>query len=272
MNLPAATMPVRDVPLDRVDAPPLPTRSEMDDAKMDELVASIRARGVLQNLILVERGDRFAVVAGHRRSIAARLAGLITVPARVYPPGHPELLAIQIDENAKREEVNPVDEAFLFAEVLATLCGNDVDALAGRTGQTLNYVLGRLELLELDDETRDALRQSQISIGVAKALRKVSDQRYRHYYLVNAVRGGATTATVEGWVLDWKRNIQEPSAHAPAPEPSPASATPSTAYDPMRCYVCGKSDHRIPEQLMVHSSCREAILDELLRGAANRDS
>lgn len=265
----AGAHPVREIPLQLIDDPELPSRSEMDDVKMAELVGSIRAEGILQNLVLVERGDRFEVVAGHRRTVAARLAGLAFVPAKVYPPDHPRLRMIQAHENGRREDVNPVDEAFWFAELLEKDCGSDVTRLAGLVGENQSYVLGRLELLELDEETRDALRAGQIKIGVAKALRLCSAPEYRHYFVVNAIRDGATEATVRAWIENWRRNILEPSQlGSPAPAPSPA-ATAVTPHDPFRCFVCRKSDHRIPEMLPVHGSCREAILEPLLQDSAN---
>lgn len=260
--------PVREIPIQLIDEPVLPSRSDMDDVEMDLLVDSIRAVGILQNLVLEERGDRFRVAAGHRRLIAARRAGLPSVPAKVYPPGHPSLVVIQCHENGRREDVNPVDEAFWFAELLESQCGQDVERLAGLVGEKLSYVLGRLELLELDEETRDALRAGKIKIGVALALRKCSAPDYRHYLLTLALRDGATVGSVESWVQSWRRDILEPSQLTPPAPVRPVSAVPGQAYDPLRCYICGKSDHRIPEQVAIHTSCREAILDALLAGAA----
>jgi len=259
----------RDVPIDLVDDPALASRSEMDDEKMIELVASIRAVGIIQPIALVARGDRFEVVAGHRRAVAARRVGLPMIPATVYPPNHPALRIIQAHENGRREDVNPVDEAFWFAELFETECGQDIDRLAGLVGENVSYVDSRLQLLELDDATRDALRAGAIKIGVARELMKITDLHYRNYFLAHAIKSGATVAVVCAWVLDWRNT--HGAAHPAPPAPSePAIVGSGATYDPMRCAICGKSDPRyLPETISVHQHCRLAILEPMLRAAAN---
>lgn len=262
----------REIPIQLIDDPALPSRGDMDDEKMAALVSSVRENGIIQPVSLVQRGERFEVVAGHRRTIAARRAGLPLVPATVYPDNHPALRVIQAHENGRREDVNAVDEAVWFAELLEQECGDDIDKLCGLVGETLSYVNGRLELLALDEPIRDALRAGKIKIGVARELQKCADPKYRAYYLEHAIRGGATVAVVVAWVTEW-RNIfgtaQPPAAESSAPiEPSIVEH-----YDPHRCYICRKSDHRyIPEQISVHTHCRLAVLDELLQHAANDEA
>lgn len=257
----------REIPLQLIDDPALPSRAEMDEAKMQELVDSIRANGILQPIVLVPRGERFEVVAGHRRTIASRLAGLLVVPAMVYAPDHSALRVIQAHENGRREDVNPVDEAIWFHELLTQECGDDVERLAGLVGEKLSYVLGRLELVELDEDTRNALQAGKIKIGVAKALRQIPDLHFRRYYLDCAIRGGSTVPVVEAWVTDWK------NTHGAAPlseqlPPAPTVHVPGPAYDPHQCYLCQKSDPRfIPEQLAVHTHCKLALLDPMLAQA-----
>lgn len=259
----------RDVPLHLIDDPALASRSEMDDAKMDELVSSMRTLGVVQPIVLVERGARFEVVAGHRRTVAARRVGLPMIPAMVYPAAHPYLRVIQAHENGRREDVNPVDEAFWFAELLKCECGDDIDRLAGLVGESVSYVDSRLCLLELDDATREALRVGSIKIGVARELMKVTDPHYRNYYLAHAIKSGATVAVVCGWVIEWKQT--HGANHPAAPLSSVEQvASSGAAYDPLRCAICGKNDPRyIPETIPVHTHCRLAILEPLLHQAAN---
>lgn len=271
MTPPAPTV-AREVPIQLIDDPALASRSEMDDAKMDELVASIRAVGIIQPIALVARGARYEVIAGHRRTVAARRVGLPVIPATVYPADHPALRVIQAHENGRREDVNPVDEAFWFAELLEHECGQDIDRLAGLVGESVAYVDSRLALLTLDDATREALRLNEIKIGVARELMKVTDPHYRQYYLAHAIKSGATVAVVSGWVIEWKNThgASHPTTPPPAEAPIRESAA---AYDPMRCAICQKSDSRfIPEMVPIHQHCRLAILEPMLRAAANGDS
>ena len=255
------------VALSRICDPQLASRAEMDDQKLDELTASIAAHGLLENLILVDRGEQFEVVAGHRRTIAARRANLVTVPAWIYPPDSPSLRVIQAHENARREELHAVDEALWFAELLERDCGGDVERLAALVGEKLPHVLNRLELLELDTDTRDALRANKIKIGVARALRKIPDPHYRAYYLDAAIRGGATESMVTGWIADYHNMFSERAAVLPAPPASPSTAIANT-FDPMRCEVCGNSDPRyIPKQVSIHDHCWHAVILPLLERA-----
>jgi hypothetical protein len=175
---------------------------------------------------------------------------------------------IQAHENARREDVNPVDEAFWFAELLERDCGQDIDRLCAMVGERRTYVDNRLELLALDDDTRDALRLGKITIGVAKELQKCTEPLYRRYYLEHAIKGGSTIGVVSNWVTEWK-NIRDASGPAvPAPPPA-LETTIVESYNPLKCYICGKSDSRfIPESVSMHTHCRLAILDELLAHAA----
>lgn len=266
--LPTPTI-ARDIPIDLIDDPALASRSEMNDEKMEELVSSIRQVGIIQPIALVECGARYEVIAGHRRTVAARRVGLPVIPATVYPSDHPALRVIQAHENGRREDVNPVDEAFWFAELLEQECGHDIDKLAALVGENVSYVDGRLQLLELDEATREALRAGLIKIGVARELMKVTDPHYRRYYLAHALKSGSSVTVVSGWVLDWKNT--HGAAH-PAQPPAVVESTiaSGSTYDPMRCAICQQSDSRfIPESVPIHQHCRLAILEPMLRAAAN---
>lgn len=259
----------RVIPIQLIDDPALASRSEMTEEGIEELTTSIRDIGLINPISLVERGERFEVVAGHRRTIAARRAGLPAVPAIVYPADYPSLRVIQAHENGRREDVNPVDEAVWFSELLEHECGNDIDKLAGMVGEKRSYIDNRLELLLLDEGIRDALRAGKIKTGVARELQKCGDPQYRAYYLEHAIKSGATVAVVIAWVTDWRNMFA--TAQPPAAAPSaPVEPVIVEHHDPFRCYICRKSDPRfIPEQITVHSHCRLAILDELLQTAAN---
>src|SRR5436190_23573460 len=99
----------------------------MDDEKMQELVNSIRKFGIIQRLILARVGDRYEVVAGHRRYLAATRAGLVAVPADVYPSKEAALEGVKHAENRFREDLSPAEEAAYFQELLDGVAGGDVD-------------------------------------------------------------------------------------------------------------------------------------------------
>lgn len=264
MNLAQSPREFRELPIGLLDDPELPSRSSMDDDAMSELVTSIRAIGLQQPMIVARVGDRFEVIAGHRRRIAVGRAGLVVAPCIIYASKDAAQIAIQYAENRFREELNPADEALLFAELLERDCGSDVDVLCEKLGEKRGYVENRLLLLR-DANVLEAVRQDNgIRVGVALQLLKVTDLSMRRYYLDAAIRGGATVAVVSGWVQEWQAQERARTGEpAPVIASAPASAMPLVDY--FRCYVCGKNhDVHTMQPVNVHAACKTAILDELI--------
>lgn len=264
MNIATTPREFKELPLGLIDDPELPSRTSMDDDAMDELVASIRSIGLQLPLIVHRAGERFNVIAGHRRLLACKRAGLAVAPCIIYPTKDAAHIAIQYAENRFREELNPADEAQLFAELLERDCGGDVDVLCERIGEKRSYVEGRLILMR-DPEIVEALRSGRLpKVGVAHQLLKVTDPVMRRYYLDAAIRGGATVAVVSGWVMDWQANQRALSGEpAPASTAAAASAVPQTNY--FTCEVCGGTENvHLMVPINVHQHCKLAILDKLL--------
>jgi ParB/RepB/Spo0J family partition protein len=256
-----------EVSIDLIDEPQLPSRSEMDDQKLEELAESIRANGLLQPIVVGRVGERFEVIAGHRRRIACARAGLRAVPCIVYPSKDISAIVIQAHENARREDLNPADEALWFMELLEQHCGGDVDQLCALVGEKLAYVDNRIALFRGDTEVFAALKRGDIGIGVAQELNKWTDERYRRHYLDLAVRGGATRTVVAGWYAEWKQMFAQQPEHPLSGQASIASM-PDTSGSPFTCIVCQKNDNvHLIRQVDVHQHCKMAILDPLLASA-----
>lgn len=229
----------RLVPLAEIDEPALPSRTEMDAQKLDELVASIRALGFISVVVLVAAGARFRVIAGHRRTIAARRAGLIELPAFVYSTESAALDAIQHAENRHREELSVTDEAIWFAQLLEAHPDEGTDGVAGRVGESRAYVEGRLLLLQGCDRVFAALAAHDINIGVAQQLNLVTEPAHRYMLLDQAIRGGATVSIARRWVQEWK-TIYAPASGTPPPEAPIASPSAVVLDDYFVCRVCGE--------------------------------
>lgn len=254
-----------DVPVGLIDAPALPSRSQMDDQKLDELTASLRAIGLQQPLTLARTGERFEVIAGHRRSIAAARAGLVTVPALVYPSRDAALEAAKFAENYYREDLNPADEAIWFSELLDRDCDGDVDKLCAQLHLKRSFVEGRLLLFQGDAEIFNALRAGKITIGVAHQLNRCKATNYRRMLLHQAIVGGATTSVVSGWIMDWENQdrAQGVTTAAPAVEPAPAPV-PETNYFTCACCL-GTDNVHLMKPINIHDHCFRAIVWPLLK-------
>lgn len=245
------------VPLEVIDDPALPARESMDDAKFEELVTSIRALGVLQPLVLKRVGSRFEVVAGHRRRLASIAAGLVRVPAMVID-GSVELTeAIKLHENARREDLNPAEEAVWFAQLLETLAEGDTERLAGLVGEQRQYVESRLLLLQHDAEVFAALKAGAINLTVAVELNRFTDLGARRSHLEAAVKGGATGRLVREWRLAYERLVGArreldgtESAHLGGVEQPIGSS--------LSCQFCASSaDPHAMELVYQHRHCRQ---------------
>lgn len=265
MTLAAIKPETREIPLALIDEPQLPARSGMDDEKLHELAVSITQIGLIHPLIVFPRGERYEVVAGHRRWHACRLAGLAAPRCDVYPDKGVALEAIKHAENRHREELNAADEANYFHDLYVGQCGSDVDKLCALVGEKRGYVEGRLQLFQGDQAVFEALQAGKIKIGVAQQLNRCTDELHRRSLLHSAIYGGATVSVVSGWIQQWEalQRAMSPQAGAATSDVAPS---PMPAEDPFKCIVCGTSEHvHTIRHLPVHGHCDLAILRQLIR-------
>lgn len=253
-----------DLPLELVDDPERPSRETFDEAKMEELIQSIRDAGLIQPISVVEHSGRYRVLAGHRRLIACRALSHITIRARIYPAGTTLSNVIQVHENAIREDLNAAEEASWWWELLERECNGDTNKLAALLRLSRDHVERRLSLKTGDEDVFAALGQSLISAGVAEELNRVKDRSRRVMYLDAAVKGGATRALIRQWrsqgeALDALQGAVPVSAEAISEAAMPA-ATPRLA-----CELCDQGvETGAIEMMYVHRHCRRSMIDRLL--------
>ena len=258
------------ISLGLIDEPDLPTRESMDPEKLQELADSIRARGLHQPIGVEQRGIRFAIIYGHRRFVAHLMIGASVIPARVYPEGVDHALAIQADENAFREKVNPAEEAEWLDEILRSKAGDDVERLCAIVGKSFDYVSSRLLLTRGDPAVLRAVKEKQISLGVAEILNDIAADDLRFYYLENAKAHGASIRTAKLWRAQAESIIASRAGQPVADPESAPSATPAYAVH-HACVACGGSqDVHEMEYVQVHKYCNKAILEPALRRARER--
>jgi ParB family chromosome partitioning protein len=252
------------LPLAALLEPPNPSRSQFDEEKLEELAASMRARGVLQHLIVVEERGQYEIIAGHRRYHAAKRAGLAVVPCDVYPRRADADEAVQHAENRYREDLSPSDEAIWFSELVDRKFGGDVDQLAAYLGEKRAYVESRLLLFQGDPKVFQAIADGQITLGVATQLNRCDDEQHRRMLLYQAIQGGATIAVVSGWIAEYLQ------LHKPANKNQPAAATPAPAGPALEskfftCVLCGKDDNvHLMQPANMHTYCRAASFGDML--------
>jgi ParB family chromosome partitioning protein len=160
---------LQDVPIESLIPNPFQPRKTFTPEALEELAASIRASGILQPLVVRQRGDRHEILVGERRWRAAQQAGLSHVPAMVREASDAEALELALVENLLREDLNPLEEADAYQRLLAEF-GWTQDDLAGRIGKDRSSIANALRLRRLPEVIQDDLRAGRLTMGHARAL------------------------------------------------------------------------------------------------------
>jgi ParB family chromosome partitioning protein len=150
----------RLVPIDRVDPNPEQPRQVMGD--LSELMASIAEKGVIEPLVVRQRGNRYQIVAGERRYQAAVQLGLRELPVVIREVDDNEMVEVALVENIQRKDLGPFEEAEALAS-LTDRCGYTHEDLAKRLGKSRTSITESLSLAEMPTEVRNLCRLADIS-------------------------------------------------------------------------------------------------------------
>ncbi|HHY37723.1 MAG TPA: ParB/RepB/Spo0J family partition protein [Clostridia bacterium] len=189
---------VIEVELDRIRPNRFQARQDFDEGKLEELAASIREHGVVQPVILRRLPDEacYELVAGERRWRACKMAGLRTVPAVVKELDDEKLLEIGLIENLQREDLNAMEEAFAYHQLINHF-GFTQEQLAERLGKSRPQIANTLRLLQLDPSVQRMVREGQLSFGHARALLGVEDRGRQVVLAKKVVEDGLNVRQVE---------------------------------------------------------------------------
>lgn len=197
------TEQIQNVPLDAIDSPKVAMRTDVHDDQIQELADSIRSIGLLQPILVRPVGERYEIIAGHRRVIAARVAGEETILAIIRTPSEEEATVFKLHENLLRRDVNPVDEAIFLATIVKEE-NYDVKKIAKLTRRSEAYISSRLELLEYPDYLIEAIGEKEITLGAASWLNKITNERVRKNYVRYGISGGISVKRAIAWFESWK--------------------------------------------------------------------
>jgi ParB family transcriptional regulator, chromosome partitioning protein len=167
---------------------------------LEELSASIRSHGMLQPILVrqIESGDEviYEAIAGERRLRAARLAGLAEIPAIVRQYSDREALEVAIVENAQREDLNPIEEAFAYQR-LSDDFGLTQKEISEKVGKNRSTITNSLRLLQLDVEVLELVKNNQLSAGHGRALLMLEDLHEQKRFAAIAVNSGLSVHVLE---------------------------------------------------------------------------
>ncbi len=168
---PSETSGYNTLPIVDISRNPRQPRSQMDQAELEELAASIRKNGILQPLIVTPAGEagKYILIAGERRLVAAGMAGLDVVPVIIREASEQERLELALIENVQRADLTPLEAAEAYRQLVDdfSLSHEQISLQVGKSRVTITNTL---RLLNLSEEAQKALAEEKISEGHARAL------------------------------------------------------------------------------------------------------
>ena len=157
------------VPIEKIIPNPDQPRKQFDSDALDDLVSSIREKGVLQPLIVRKAGDNFEIVAGERRWRAAQRAKLHELPVIIRDFTDTEVLEVAIIENIQRADLNSIEEAAGYKQLMDRF-GHTQEKMAEALGKSRSHIANLLRLLSLPSTVQAHVTQGILSAGHARAL------------------------------------------------------------------------------------------------------
>ena len=187
------------VPLNRIRPSALQPRKEFSGEALRELADSIREQGVVQPLIVRERGGFFELIAGERRWRAAQLISLPEIPVIVREADDRALLELALIENLQRENLNAIEEAHGYAQ-LAEQFQLTQEEIALKVGKSRAVVANATRLLKLPATVQKFVREGRISVGHAKVILGLADEKNQTHAAERVIKEGLNVRQTEGLV------------------------------------------------------------------------
>lgn len=150
-------------------------RKDFNEEQLGELAESIKRYGVLQPLLVQKKGSFYEIIAGERRWRAAKIAGLKEIPVVLREYSKQESMEIALIENVQREDLNPIEEALAYQQLVKEF-NLTQEEIAARVAKNRATITNSMRLLKLDEQIQEMLIQNMISSGHARALLSLDDK------------------------------------------------------------------------------------------------
>ena len=171
----AKTNDILEISLDEIRSNPYQPRKTFNEESLQELAESIKEYGIVEPIIVKKSIKGYELVAGERRTKAAKMAGLETIPAIIKDFNDQEMMEIALIENIQRENLNPIDEALAYENIIK-ISNMTQEEFARKFGKSRSHVTNMLGLLKLPNATKKLVEENKISMGHARALSKLNDE------------------------------------------------------------------------------------------------
>ncbi len=166
---------IKEIPIKEIRSNPYQPRKTFNKESLNELANSIKEYGIVQPIIVKKSIKGYELIAGERRTKASLIAGLETIPAIIKDLTDQEMMEIALVENIEREDLNPIDEAKAYENIIK-ISNMTQEEFATKFGKSRSYVTNMLGLLKLPEATKKLVEEKRITMGHARALSKISDE------------------------------------------------------------------------------------------------
>lgn len=166
-----------NIPISEIRSNPFQPRRAFDEEKLQELAESIKTHGLFQPIIVKKSIKGYELVAGERRTKAAKLAGYTEIPAIVKDYTDEEMMEVALLENIQREDLNPIEEAEAYDNILKRSLITQ-EELAKKVSKSRSYITNVLGLVNLPEEVKQLVVENKLSMAHARILSKMEDPDY----------------------------------------------------------------------------------------------
>lgn len=196
--------------IEEIQPNPLQPRKTFADEQLQELVNSIREKGILQPLVVRRKGETFELIAGERRWRAAQRAGIKEVPILVKDVSDSEMLELSLIENIQREDLNPIEEAEAYKR-LTDQFQLTQEEISRKVGKDRSTIANAIRLLKLPPEVKQSLAEGKISMGHARAFLGLDGPEKQRFLLKRLLLGGFSVRQTENLVKRLRNKGSLPS-------------------------------------------------------------
>ncbi len=231
---------VGKVPVSRIVPNRYQPRREFSPGALEELKESIRAKGILQPLLVTRTEEGYQLIAGERRLRAARELGLEEVPVLVRELRENEnLLELALVENLQRDDLNPIETAESYHRLITEFAQTQ-DEVARKVGKSRSLIANTLRLLELDPDIKELVRSGALGFAQARTLLGVADLRFRLQLARRVVAEGIPVRTLERLVSARRETSRTPLRRSAAPADPHLEAAEARLRDSLKTKVSFK--------------------------------
>lgn len=214
-------------------------RMSIDPDGIKELSEDIQRNGLLQPLVVKPEGEKYEIIAGHRRYLAMSRIGISKCMCNVKNVANKDVAIFRACENLSRVDMTPIEEARAYVD-LRNDFGMTYEEIGQRTGKSPGLVKRRSDLLKMSEEFIAAVHSGKVSVGVAESLNQIPDGTAKSYYLSCAIDNGITVEVARQWKTEY--NMQQIHKEN---DIQPGDSIPSVFLDRktfVACDTCGKPE------------------------------